>query len=544
MLREGERGLFNQRDAFLITYPDILQDEKHAPLENLRQFYVQHLQAIINTVHILPFYPYSSDDGFSVIDFFSVNPEMGDWEDIHSLKKTGVRLMVDAVINHVSSKSDWFQEFLNCDERFQKFFITVNTDIDLSMVTRPRSLPLLTEYETADGKKSVWTTFSADQIDLNLANPETMLAVLDVILFYIKQGADIIRLDAIPYLWKEIGTSCIHLPQTHAFVSLVRAVLDEIRPDVLLIAEANVPHEENISYLADGSNEAHMIYQFSLPPLTAHALITGSSKYLQKWAGKLETPSAQASFLNFTASHDGVGIRPVIGILPEKEISLLIERTIAHGGQISSKTNQNGSKSPYELNINYFDLLNDPASDEPVELQVNRFLASQAVMLMIQGIPGIYFHSLVGSRNNYASVAETGHPRSINREKLEFLPFLAELQKQNSLRFTVFSRYQALLEVRTREPGFHPSGSQKVLDTSPAVFTVLRTSPDGLDKILALQNVSGSTQNILIPLPKGSQQPTRWIDLFTGKEYISENSSIAIQLSPYQTAWLKQLDSE
>ncbi|MBN1264218.1 MAG: hypothetical protein JXA25_01905 [Anaerolineales bacterium] len=535
------RELFHQSDVFMITYPDILRDSEHKPLENLRAFYQSELSSIVNTIHILPFFPYSSDDGFSVMDFYSVDPTLGSWEDISHLKDTGCRLMFDTVINHVSTGSDWFLGFLNGDERYLDYFITVDPDADLSMVTRPRSLPLLTRFETAGGPKYVWTTFSADQIDLNFSNPDTLLAILDVILFYIRQGADIIRLDAIPYLWKEIGTTCIHLPQAHAFVQLLRAVLDELKPDVLVIAEANVPHDENISYLGDGTDEAHMVYQFSLPPLTAHALISGSSEYLSSWASNLNTPSPGTSFLNFTASHDGVGVRPAAGILPEKEVARLIKQTLAHGGKISSKTNQDGSKSPYELNINYYDLLNDPASTEPQELQVNRFLASQAIMLMVKGIPGLYFHSLVGSRNDYEGVAKTGHARSINREKLQLIPFLEELQDPGSLRNAVFSRYKSLLEVRTRESSFHPSGGQEVLDAGPAVFAVLRTSPDGSEQILAMQNVASAEQEVHIRLPEtvNQKQQSGWHDLLSFEQYHLEAGVVSLKLSPYQTVWLK-----
>ena len=323
--------------------------------------------------------------------------------------------MFDAVINHISSKSRWFAGFLRGEEKYQDYFISVNPNIDLSLVTRPRSLPLLTPFETPEGEKYLWTTFSADQIDLNFSNPETLLDVLDVILFYIKSGANLIRLDAIAYLWKEIGTTCIHLPQTHTIIKLLRAIVGEVSPDVLLVTETNVPHEENVSYFGDGADEAHMVYQFALPPLTAHAIITGSSRYLRGWASSLEYPSPETCYFNFTASHDGVGVRPVTGILPEADLEVLLQQTQAHGGRISLKTNQDGTTSPYELNINYFDLLNNPSSDEPQTLHADRFMASQAIMLMLKGIPGIYFHSLMGSRNYYQGVEESGHARTINR---------------------------------------------------------------------------------------------------------------------------------
>jgi len=543
-LRKTAQELFNQHDIILITYGDILRNRDTPPLKNLRNFYQSHLWPTINTIHILPFYPYSSDDGFSVIDYLSVDPALGSWNDINELEQPGSQLMFDAVINHISSQSTWFSKFLARDEKYKDYFLTVDPDVDLSLVTRPRSLPLLTPFETADGLKYVWTTFSADQVDLNFANPDTLLDILDVILFYIEQGASLIRLDAIAYLWKEIGTTCIHLPQTHAFVKLLRAIVDEVSPGVLLITETNVPHEENVSYFGDGSDEAHLVYQFSLPPLIAHAIIRGSSRYLNKWASSLEFPSEHTSFFNFTASHDGIGVRPVTGILPDKELTILLERTRAHGGKISSKTNQDGSTSPYELNINYYDLLNNPDSKEPQMLKVDRFMASQAIMLMLKGIPGIYFHSLVGSRNFYQGVEETGHARAINREKLILEPFLHELQDPETLRYRVFHKYKTLLELRTKEKAFHPAGKQEILDLGNSVFAVSRTALDGSEQILAIQNVTSQQVDIDISMSGLKvRNDTVLQDLISLEKYSSQNGVVTVKLVPYQTLWLEEMQS-
>jgi len=534
--QNANRRLFDQKDVILITYGDMVKDPDSPPLKTLHDFYRAFLQSIINTVHILPFFPYSSDDGFSIIDYKEVDPDLGSWQDIEKFKDSGSRMMFDAVINHISSKSKWFKGFLRGDERYKDYFITVDPQQDLSLVTRPRSLPLLTPFETVEGEKYVWTTFSADQVDLNYANPEVLLDVLDVILFYIERGANLIRLDAIAYLWKEIETTCIHLPQTHAVVKLLRAVIDEIAPTVLLITETNVPHEENVSYFGNGKDEAHLVYQFSLPPLTAHALLTGSSAYLREWAKSLKLPSDQTSFFNFTASHDGVGVRPVTGILPEKELETLLMKAQAHGGRISSKNNSDGTTSPYELNINYFDLINDPFSNEDRNIQVDRFIASQAMMLMLKGIPGVYLHSIVGSRNDYSGVQKSGQARSINREKLNYEALSRELRDGGSLRNAVFRKYQRLLKIRIREKAFHPSGEQHVIDVGDSVFAVIRTSLGRSEKIIALQNVTEEVQEIDIAeaIVERSERP-QWVDVISGKSY----SIPSLVLNPYQTIWLK-----
>jgi len=212
----------SERDSLLITYGDQVQEKGRAHLQTLAEFCEIHLKGVIGGIHILPFYPWSSDDGsddgFSVKDYRAVDPALGDWHNVEQLSED-FRLMFDGVINHMSAQGEWFQKFLQNENPYNEYFITVEGDPDLSNVVRPRALPLLTEFETVAGKRKVWTTFSADQVDLNFANPDVLLEIFDILLMYAQRGAQFIRLDAIAYLWKEIGTSCIHLPQTHALRS-------------------------------------------------------------------------------------------------------------------------------------------------------------------------------------------------------------------------------------------------------------------------------------------------------------------------------------
>ncbi len=354
----------SQRDSILITYGDMVQEEGEAPLWTLVDFLEAHLKDVVSTIHILPFYPYSSDDGFSVIDYQAINPALGDWEAVTQIGES-FRLMFDAVINHISAESAWFKGFLRNDPRYRDYFIVVEPGTDLSQVFRPRALPLLTEVvqkndQGENVKRLVWSTFSTDQIDLNFRNPDLLLDILETLLFYVGHGAEFIRLDAVAYLWKEIGTDCLHLSKTHRLIQLMRRVLDRVAPGVALITETNVPHEDNISYFGDGTNEAQMVYNFSLPPLTLHAVHTGNAQKLSQWADTLTLPSENVTFFNFLASHDGIGLMPLKDILSESEIKALAQRVERLGGRVSSKSNGDGSTSPYELNINYLDALGDP----------------------------------------------------------------------------------------------------------------------------------------------------------------------------------------
>jgi glycosidase len=514
-----------QRDAVLITYPDQVREPNVPPLRTLADFCAQHLTNLISTIHLLPFYSYSSDDGFSVIDYRAVNPMLGDWDDVARLGKN-FRLMFDAVINHVSAQSAWFQGFLRDAPRYRDWFIIVPDDADVSRVIRPRALPLLTTFETPSGAKKVWTTFSADQIDLNYRNPDVLVEIIATLLFYLARGASWLRLDAIAFLWKEFGTTSLHLPQTHRIIQLLRAIVDAVAPQTILITETNVPHAENVSYFGDGTNEAHLVYNFALPPLTLHAFHTGDARTLTRWASELTLPSRQVTFFNFLASHDGIGLNPTRGILRDDEIDALVARTLANGGLVSYKANADGTSSPYELNINYFDALNDPNARESLDTQIDRFVCAHAIMLALVGVPGIYFHSLFGSRGWQAGVTQTGQNRTINREKLERAALERELSDVSSRRARVFARLAQLLRVRAAHPAFDPYGTMHVLDLHPAVFAVQRG-----DVVVCLHNVSAQAQHVA--LNQVFRTPTL-VDLCTSQRC----ANTTIQLAPYQTLWL------
>ncbi len=539
-VRHGE---LTERDTILITYGDQAQSPGEKPLQTLNKFCEKYLTNVVNGIHILPFYPWTSDDGFSVVDYRKVDSSLGDWENISSMQNN-FRMMFDGVINHISSQSEWFQGFLQDNPRYQNYFITVEGSPDLSQVARPRTLPLLTTFTTPSGEKKVWTTFSADQIDLNFKNPEVLLEILDILLMYVERGATYIRLDAIAYLWKEPGTSCIHLPQTHHVIQFLRAALDEIAPHVQLITETNVPHADNISYFGDGTNEAQLVYNFALPPLTLHTFHTGDARILSNWAKTLTLPSNRTTFFNFLASHDGIGLNPARGILSSEDIDALVNKALEHGGLVSYKNNADGSQSPYEMNINYFDALSNPslllfeppspaagmtagAVGESLDLQINRFISAQAIMLSLPGVPGIYFHSLFGSRGWLEGVKQTGRNRTINREKCDFERIQNELADSNSLRAKVFARYRQLLLMRSSSPAFHPHGAQTIFDVHPSVFAVERISPDGKSHVVCLHNVSIQE----ITFTTGYKFAT---DLFTGRSL--QVSKLTLQ--PYQVLWM------
>jgi glucosylglycerate phosphorylase len=533
--RSASARLFDETDVWLITYADQIREDGTPPLRSLHEFLCEHVAGVINGVHLLPFYPWTSDDGFAVADYEQVDPAVGEWADVSAVARD-FRLMVDAVFNHVSAANPWFRRWLAGDPDYERFFVTADPGTDTSRVVRPRTSPLLTPVEAVDGVRHVWTTFSADQVDLDFRNPAVLLAVTEALLGYVERGAGIIRLDAIAYLWKELGTSCIHLPQTHEVIRLWRTLLDAVAPGTLLITETNVPHAENVSYFGHGDDEAHLVYQFPLAPLVLDAFATGDARVLQHWAADLRTPSLQTAFFNFLGSHDGVGVRPAEGLLPPARVQGLCERVKAHGGGVSYKANSDGTLSPYELNTVFFDALNPPEAGEPVDLQVARFLSAHSILLAVAGVPGVYVQALLGSRNWQEGVELTGRVRSINRQKLDRAQLEAELADPASLRHRIFTAFTGRIAVRIRQPAFHPNAGQRVLDAGAGVFAIERVARDGGQRLLCLHSTVDAPQIIQLDPSDAGDAPL--VDLCDGTRYDPGPRGLEVVLPPYGVAWL------
>lgn len=525
-ITEKRKSGWDEKDVVLITYADQFSAKGEKALPVFTRFYNEWLSRTFSHVHLLPFYPWSSDDGFSVIDYHNVAPETGTWQDVAELKQSA-SLMFDFVCNHMSAKSEWFAYYLAQKPGYEDFFISVDPETDLSAVTRPRALPLLTPFTLHDGSvRHLWTTFSEDQIDLNFASPQVLIAMVDVLLHYLAEGARYIRLDAVGFMWKIPGTSCIHLEQTHCLIQLFRAITDAVAPGTVIITETNVPHKDNISYFGDGENEAQMVYQFSLPPLVLHAVHCQDVKALSQWAGSLALPSTHTTWFNFLASHDGIGLNPLRGILPESEILSLVEKLQQEGALVNWKNNPDGTRSPYEINVTYLDALSlqDSSDDE----RIARFILAHAVLLSFPGVPAVYIQSILGSRNDYEGVERLGYNRAINRKKYTAGQVDSELNNKKSIRSQIYSRLSELIAIRREESAFHPD-SQAVFDAvGEQILKIIRVAENG-ERITALFNFSNKMQTV-------------YEQTLSGKELLSGQhvSGTDLTLNPWQVMWIKE----
>lgn len=534
------RSLWDHTDTILITYPDMINALGELPLRTLNRFLKEHLKEAFSIVHLLPFFPFSGDDGFAVEDYRSVRPGLGTWDDIHQIG-TNFSLMMDLILNHVSRYHPWFKDYLDGIAPARNYFIETDPSTDLRNVVRPRSTPLLTHVITSRGPRYIWTTFSAEQIDLNYHNPDVLFEFLDLLLYYISHGARIIRLDAIAYLWKKIGTPCIHLPETHEIVKLIRDFLSLTAPGTILLTETNVPQEENLSYFGEG-DEAHMVYQFPLPPLLLHALLRENSTILTGWLRSLPEPPPGCTFLNFTASHDGIGLRPAEGILPPDEIAGLVHHCRKRAGRITSRKQPDGSEAPYELNITYFDALGEENTASPAarHRQLQRFVCSQLVSLQLKGIPAIYFNSLVAAPNDLERVKKLGYARAINRTKWQEKELLRRISSRG-IPGRAFHTLVRALRIRRKIPSFHPDGLQRVLNLGEQVLAVERRSPDGRQAVLCLNNLTGKRH--VVHLDRNEEHSFRrgpWRCPLSERQ---RGANGRVVLAPYETVWLVQSGS-
>ncbi len=525
ILQQRKQG-WDEKDVVLIAYADQFHCSELKPLPVFNRFYTKWFNPVFSHVHLLPFCPWSSDDGFSVIDYHHVAPEIGDWKDIQQLK-TQARLMFDFVCNHMSAKSEWFNNYLQQKPGYGNFFIAIDPNTDLSAVIRPRALPLLTPFMLADGTvRHLWTTFSDDQIDLNYACPDVLLAMVDVLLDYLAQGADYIRLDAVGFMWKTPGTGCIHLEKTHLLIKLFRAIADEVAPGTVIITETNVPHEDNVSYFGSGNDEAHMVYQFSLPPLVLHAVHRQDATALCRWAQSLSLPSPETTWFNFLASHDGIGLNPLRGILPEEDILHLVEMLQNEGALVSWKNNPDGSRSPYEINVTLMDALSHHEATDDERLA--RFTLAHAILLAFPGVPAIYIQSILGSRNDYDGVEELGYNRAINRQKYAADEMDRQLSDGDSLRSKAYHRLSQLITLRRQNIAFHPASQFIVQQLNSSVMQIIRRAESG-EAVTAIFNLSATSHCI-------KPDSDNYFDLITQ----SAITQPEVRLSPWQFVWLKK----
>ena len=535
--KNSKNDYWSENTILLITYADsISRGLSGKTLNDFGKFYKKYLEKFINSIHFLPFFPSSGDGGFSVKNHNDVDKAYGTWEDIQSLSKKA-NIMTDLVLNHSSSKGDWYKNFLDDKDPGKNYFYVVDKNYDCSKVVRPRDHDLLTEIELQNKKKFLWCTFSHDQIDLNFKNPDVLLEFIKLIIKLSSYGIKIFRLDAVAFIWKQPGTTCLNLSQTHEIIKLLRDIVDQLDKNLIIVTETNLPKQENLSYFGK-NDEAHWIYNFSLPPLIVNTFLFEDSVALTKWSMKMPPAQLGNAYLNFIASHDGIGMRPAEGILSDKEIKKMLQRLKKNGSKFSMRKLSNNEEKVYEANISLFNALQFTDSDLKGKFALKRFIAAHCIILAIEGVPAFYFNSLFATKNDEETFANTGVKRNLNRYKWHYSTLVNLIKTNNTIERNCYEIFKKLISIRKIQPAFHPNATQFTLNLDKNIFAVWRQSRDRKQSIFALTNVSSKTIKLntnKINLIDDEQ----WFDLLSQETKITDDQYI--KLMPFQSLWITNL---
>ena len=523
-----KRKAFSEKTTLLICYGDSIYSEKKKSFKVFKNFFKKKLNNYFNTIHFLPFYPSSSDSGFAVKDHYKVENKFGNWSDIKNISKLN-NVMADVVINHSSARGLWFRNFLKKKEPGKDYFLTVDSKFNTSKVVRPRDHKLLKKIKIFNKSDFLWRTFSPDQIDLNFKNPSVLIQFIKIIIHLINNGITIFRLDAIAYLWKENRSKCINLKQTHEIIKLLRIVINLLNVQTTIITETNLPEKENLSYFGK-NDEANWIYNFSLPPLLIHAFLFENSSYLNKWSKKLPNTKSGNCYLNFIASHDGIGIRPTEGLLNKNTLNNFLKRLKKNGSKFSYRKVQNKIKKVYEANITVFDALKKSDFDQVGKFYLERYVSAHAIMISFEGIPAIYFNSLFGTANDEAKFIITGNNRDVNRYRWNFKNITKKLKNNKTKQSIFYKNITNLLDIRKKQKAFHPNASRLNLNFGPKIYGFKRISKDKKQTILCITNLSSNIQKTQL-----NKTYYSWINLIGSKIRINKKFLI---LKPFETIWL------
>ncbi len=522
----------SEKTTLVICYGDSVYSEKKKSIKVFQNFFQKRLKSYFNTIHFLPFYPSSSDSGFAVKDHFKVENKLGSWSDIKSISRSN-NVMADMVINHSSARGLWFKNFLKKKEPGKDFFLTVDSKFNISKVVRPRDHRLLKKIKIFKRPEYLWRTFSPDQIDLNFKNPSVLIQFIKIMIHLINNGVTIFRLDAIAYLWKENRTKCINLKQTHQIIKLLRIIINLLNIQTTIITETNLPEKENLSYFGS-DDEANWIYNFSLPPLLIHAFLFENSSYLNKWSKNLPNTKSGNSYLNFIASHDGIGIRPTEGLFNEKTLKNFLKRLKKNGSKFSYRKIQNKSKKVYEANITIFDALKKSDYDKKGEFYLERYVSAHAIMVSFEGIPAIYFNSIFGTSNDEAKFIITGNNRDVNRYKWNLKNITNKLKDNKTKQSIFYNKICNLLNIRRKQKAFHPNASRLNLDFGPKIYGFKRISKDKKQTIICITNLSSNIQKTKINLKNQK------VKNLMNSEINFKNKKFLI-LKPFETVWLSNI---
>jgi sucrose phosphorylase len=461
----------------LITYADSMG----CNLKELHTVLNQHYREAVGGVHILPFFPSSADRGFAPMCYDRVDPAFGDFSDVEAIGQD-YYLMFDFMVNHISSESEYFQDFLQKkdESEYKDFFIRykdfwkdgepTQEQVDLIYKRKPRA-PYI-EAEFADGSvEKVWCTFCEQQIDLDITKEKTRQFIRKTLQDMCRHGAAVIRLDAFAYAVKKAGTNCFFVEPD--IWKLLREIESTVRTEGAEILPEIHEHYTIPMKIAD---EGFWIYDFALPALTLHALYNHTGEYLKRWMEMC--PMKQFTTLD---THDGIGIVDVKDLLPDEEIEKVKEQMYAKGANVKAiySSAAYNNLDIYQVNTTYYSALGD--NDDA-------YLLARAIQFFAPGIPQVYYVGMLAGRNDLKLMNRTRNGRDINRHYYTAEEVAAEQERP------VVQKLKELMILRNTHPAFSIDGSIAI-ETEDCRLKITRSF--GNDSITLDADLSSYTFNII-----------------------------------------------
>lgn len=439
----------------LITYPDSLGGD----LKTLNQVLLNHFSDIFKGgVHILPPFPSSGDRGFAPLTYLEIEPSFGDWEDIRKIGEN-FDVLVDLMVNHISRQSAYFQDFLQKGRKseYADLFITldklwedgqpVQEDIDKMFLRRPLPYSTFTIEQTGEEEK-VWTTFGktdpSEQIDLDIKSEKVKRLLTDFFVNFKEQNIKIVRLDAVGYVIKKLGTSCFFVePEIYEFLDWVMELADSL--DIELLPEVHSHYSIQYKLAEHGC----WIYDFILPYRILDTLINKSSDELLDYLKN--RPHKQFTMLD---CHDGIPVKPDMDdLIDTKEARKLVDVCLQRGSNLSlilsDEHKAEDGFDVHQIRCSYYSVLN--CDDDA-------YLAARAIQFFAPGVPQVYYVGLLAGENDVENVQKTGEGREINRHNFS----LEEIEK--SLGKEVVQRLLELIRFRNEYDAFN--GQFEVLESA------------------------------------------------------------------------------
>eukprot|EP00759_Apiculatamorpha_spiralis_P029240 PhF_6_TR31490/c0_g1_i2/m.46329/K00690/E2.4.1.7; sucrose phosphorylase len=409
-IHDGKRTIRHSTSQnILIVYPNHVQPT----LDTTNAFISKYCLYCFSHVHVLPYHPSTSYEGYAITDYVKVDDTWGGEMALTSLLQSNqVDLLADIVLNHCSSQHPWIEDVDKKDYVLSSEDV-ISSSSWTSTVKRARDTDLFSNIHG----RLLWTTYSPDLVDLAICkNPRVLVEIVEIMEHEVMRGASILRLDAFVYVWKKLGTNCVNVqPESSRLVSLFRKILPSHVQ--LLPSITNVTQQENYEYIREPQC-ADYVYLLPLSGMTLYSILSKSPLHLMRFLRDTPPAPLGKAYVPMTASHDGIGLSWLRDLLKPEELETLMKQASSTSCRLSSRCG-----APWELNATYF---------EACGRDVRKFILSQVLTLVVRGVPATYFASLVAGENDERGVEVTGDNRAINRGRFDMATLEGKLRQGNS----------------------------------------------------------------------------------------------------------------